>query len=73
MTVSRIGVGIATIIGFLSIWDVYEKTGSFLSGVFFGIVMGFVVFLIASSVVAYCIELCLHALSKVQVIFISIF
>jgi type IV secretory pathway VirB3-like protein len=50
-----------------------KKTESFLSGAFFGFVMGFVVFLIASSVVAYCIELCLHALSKIQVIFISFF
>ena len=73
VTMSRIGVGVASIIGLLSIWGVYEKTGSFLSGAFFGVLMGFVVFLIASSVVAYCIELCLHALSKIQVIFISFF
>ena len=44
VAVSRIGVGVAAVIGLLSVWGIYEKTGSFLSGAFFGVLMGFVVF-----------------------------
>ena len=52
---------------------IYEKTGSFLSGAFFGLLIGFVVFLIARSVVAYCIELSLLAISILQRRVISLF
>ena len=73
VAVSRIGVGTATVIGALSVWGIYEKTGSFLSGAFFGVLIGFVVFLLASSVVAYCIELSLLAASFLQGVVISLF
>ena len=73
VAVSRIGVGTATVIGVLSVWGMYEKTGSFLSGAFFGIIIGFVVFLLASSVVAYCIELSLMAVSIFQGRVISLY
>mgnify|MGYP006448561247 FL=1 len=73
VAVSRIGVGTAAVIGLLSVWGIYEKTGSFLSGAFFGIIIGFVVFLLASSVVAYCIELSLIAISILQGVVISRF
>ena len=73
VAVSRIGVGVAAVIGLLSVWGIYEKTGSFLSGAFFGLLIGFVVFLIARSVVAYCIELSLLAISILQRRVISLF
>jgi len=63
---SAIGVGAGAVLGVLTIWGMYVKSQSLLVAAFFGIVIGFIIFLMMSAVGAVAVEVCIFVLSGLQ-------
>jgi hypothetical protein len=70
---SRIGLGIGAILGLGSLWGMFVKTESIVYGAFFGVLVGFVVFLMVSFLGSLIVFFVANVISYFQRIFYGLF
>lgn len=63
---TRVAVALGAVIGLWTWWGVFMKTTTAVNGIFFGVLIGFVAFLLASFLGSMVIRFAIHGVSTLQ-------